>query len=55
MSNLKTLQSNSYENHISDEENEFMCKTAPMRKVTNFIEKNAYRFVYTERALCSIT
>ncbi len=41
--------------HLSDRENEFKCKTALIRKVMNFIEKNASRLVYTEHASCSIT
>ncbi len=31
--------------HLSDRENEFKCKTVLIRKVTNFIEKNACRLV----------
>ncbi len=31
--------------NISDRENEFKCKTALIRKVTNFNEKNASRLV----------
>ena len=31
---------------ISDREKEFQCKTVLIRKVTNFIEKNACRLVY---------
>ncbi len=38
----------------SDRENEFKCKRALIRKVTNFIEKNASRLVYTEHAPCSV-
>ncbi len=40
---------------LSDRENEFKCKTVLIRKVTNFIEKNACRLVYTEHHSCSIT
>ena len=39
----------------SDRENEFKCKPVLIRKVTNFIEKNECRLVYTEHASCSIT
>ncbi len=39
----------------SDREYEFNCKTVLIRKVTNFIEKNASRLVYTEHHSCSIT
>ena len=38
---------------FSDRENE--CKTVLIRKVTNFIEKNACRLVYTEHDSCSIS
>ncbi len=34
--------------HVSDRENELKCKTVLIRKVTNFIEKNACRLVHTE-------
>ncbi len=39
---------------FSDRENKLNCKTVLIRKVTDFIEKNAFRLVYTEPDSCSI-
>ncbi len=46
---------NAYFIHISNRENEFKCKTVLIRKVKNFIEKNACWWVYTGHASCSTT